>query len=220
MLRLFVVLLIVANAAYFAWTQGHLASLGLAPVSQAEPARMQAQIKPDAIRLLNNTEARRMETTTNTLAKPAECLQSPLLADNQASSVRAALDALPVGSWTLEATNAPGRWIVYMGPYRDTDLLAKKKSELRGLGISYDTPQRDGLLPGISLGGHASQAEANQALNALRQKGARSARVAQELAPSQGQVLRLPVVDDTLRAQLDPVKAALGAQNLRNCTSE
>lgn len=219
MLRLFVVLLILANAAYFAWAQGYLAPLGLAPVSQAEPARMQAQIKPDAIRLLSNNEARRMEVPVSSLTKTAECLQSPLLTDAVASNVRTALDALPADSWTLDATDESGRWIVYMGPYRNPDVLAKKKSELRGLGISYDTPQRDGLLPGISLGGHDSQAQANQALNALKQKGARSARVAQEVAPSRGQVLRLPAVDDALRAQLEPVKTALGTQVLRTCKS-
>jgi hypothetical protein len=29
----------------------------------------------------------------------------------------------------------------------------------------------------------------------------------------------LPVVDDALRAQLEPVKTALGAQSLRSCKS-
>ncbi len=219
MLRLFVVLLILANAAFFAWTQGYLAPVGLAPVTQTEPARMDAQIKPEALRLLSNTEAGRMETSVNAPAKLAECLQSPLLTDNLASNVRTALEALPAGSWALETTDEPGSWIVYMGPYKNADTLAKKKSELRGLGISYDTPQREGLLPGISLGGHASQAEANQALNDLRKKGARSARVAQEVAPVKGQLLRLPVVDDALRAQLEPVRTALGAQSLRSCKS-
>jgi SPOR domain len=219
MLRLLVVLLFLANVAFFAWTQGFLASAGFAPQAQTEPARMDAQIKPDALRLLSNTEARRIEISASIPAKLAECLQSPLLTDNLASTVRTALEALPAGSWALEATDEPGRWIVYMGPYKTPDTLAKKKSELRGLGISYDTPQREGLLPGISLGGHASQAEANQALIDLRKQGARSARVAQEVAPVKGQLLRLPVVDDALRAQLEPVKTALGAQSLRSCKS-
>ncbi len=218
MLRLFVVFLVLANAAYFAWTQGYLVSLGLAPVPQSEPDRMQAQIKPDAIRLLNNTESRRIETPPATPTKPSECLQSPLLTDAQTSRLRAALDALPAGSWTLDAIDEPGRWIVYMGPYKDPNTLAKKKSELRGLGISYDTPQREGLLPGISLGSYPSQTEANQALTGLKQKGARSTRVAQELAPSKGQVLRLPELDDAVLAQLGPVKTALGAQSLLDCT--
>jgi hypothetical protein len=217
MLRFIVVLLILANAAYFAWTHGYLAPVGLAPVAQTEPGRMQAQIKPEALRLLSNTEAGRMETSISAPAKLSECLQSPLLTDSAASSVRDALQALPVGSWALESTDEAGRWIVYMGPYNNPDTLVKKKSELRGLGLSYETPQRESLSRGLSLSGHTSQAEANQALNTLRQRGVRTAKVAQEIAPSQGQVLRLPVVDDVLRAQLEPVKTALGAQSLRSC---
>lgn len=53
MLRLMIVLLVLANAGYFVWTQGYLGPLGLAPTEQAEPERLQAQIKPEALRLLN-----------------------------------------------------------------------------------------------------------------------------------------------------------------------
>jgi hypothetical protein len=53
MLRLVVWLLVLANAGYFAWSQGLLAPLGLAPVEQSEPERLQAQIKPGSLRLLN-----------------------------------------------------------------------------------------------------------------------------------------------------------------------
>lgn len=53
MLRLVIWLLVLANAGYFAWTQGYLAPLGLAPVEQREPERLQAQLKPEALRLLN-----------------------------------------------------------------------------------------------------------------------------------------------------------------------
>ncbi len=54
MLRLVIWLLLVANALYFAWTQGYLGSLGLAPTEQAEPQRLQGQIKPESLRLLND----------------------------------------------------------------------------------------------------------------------------------------------------------------------
>lgn len=54
MLRLVIVLLVLANAGYFVWTQGYLAPLGLTPTEQAEPERLQAQIKPEALRLLNS----------------------------------------------------------------------------------------------------------------------------------------------------------------------
>lgn len=53
MLRFVVGLLLIANALYFVWSQGHLAPLGLAPVDPSEPERLQAQIRPESLRLLN-----------------------------------------------------------------------------------------------------------------------------------------------------------------------
>lgn len=57
MLRLVIWMLVLANALYFAWTQGYLGSLGLAPAEQAEPERLQGQIKPESLRLLNGPKS-------------------------------------------------------------------------------------------------------------------------------------------------------------------
>jgi hypothetical protein len=227
MLRLIVVLLLLANGLYFAWTQGHLALFGLAPAPQTEPARMAQQIKPEAIRLLNPGEAKPVDSTANptssasnastTPAKPLECLQTPVLGERLAAVVRSALQSLPVDSWSMDSAEQAGRWIVYMGKYNDPEVLAKKKSELRRLDVTIDTLQNPKLEPGISLGGHTSAALANQELVVLNKRGVRTAKVVQEIVPAQGQILRLPAVDDTLRAQLEPVKTALGAVVLRTC---
>jgi hypothetical protein len=53
MLRWVIWLLVLANAGYFAWSQGHLGELGLGPTEQREPERIKAQIHPEALRLLN-----------------------------------------------------------------------------------------------------------------------------------------------------------------------
>lgn len=53
MLRWVIALLLLANAGYFFWTQGHLAPLGLQPTVEREPERLQGQIRPQAQRLLN-----------------------------------------------------------------------------------------------------------------------------------------------------------------------
>jgi hypothetical protein len=221
MLRFFVILLLLANGAYFAWARGYLALLGLAPTQQTEPARMQAQIKPDAVRLLGNNEVRRMEVAAATpppaTPKPPECLQSTLLDERLAKAVRTAAEGLPTGSWSLDEVQEPGRWIVYMGKYTAADVLAKKKAELRQLGVDYESLQISSLEPGISLGGHPSQAEATRELADLNKRGVRTAKVVQERPPVKGQVLRLPAVDDALRGQLDGVRTALGGAALRTC---
>ena len=50
--RFVLVLLLIANAGYFAWTSGWLRDWGLAPVTQTEPQRLARQIRPEAMRLL------------------------------------------------------------------------------------------------------------------------------------------------------------------------
>ena len=46
-----VVLLLVANVAWFAWSQGWLRVLGLAPTVQAEPERLERQVRPESLTL-------------------------------------------------------------------------------------------------------------------------------------------------------------------------
>ena len=52
MLRWLVLVLLLANAGYFAWSQHWLGSLGWAPVSESEPDRLRQQIEPEALRIL------------------------------------------------------------------------------------------------------------------------------------------------------------------------
>ena len=51
MLRFFVLVLLLANAGYYAWSQGLLLEWGLAPASQSEPQRLAQQIHPELLRV-------------------------------------------------------------------------------------------------------------------------------------------------------------------------
>lgn len=218
MLRFLVLLLILANGVYFAWAGGWLASLGYAPAQQTEPLRLQTQIKPEAIRLLNANEAKRAEALASAPPqKPSECLQSSLLDTAQASAVRSAAASLPANAWQLENMVEPARWIVYMGKYTSADALEKKKIELRGLNVSYDSLKNTTLEPGLSLGLYPTQALANAGMAVLVQRGVRTGKVVQEAPERTGQILRLPAVDEALRSQLDGLKSAVGASGLSVC---
>jgi hypothetical protein len=63
MLRLIVLLLVLANAGYFAWSQGLLAPWGIAPAQQAEPQRLAQQIKPQALRIVVGEPAGRTDAS-------------------------------------------------------------------------------------------------------------------------------------------------------------
>lgn len=217
MLRLIVLLLLLANGVFFAWSQGLLLAWGLGPAQQAEPQRLQQQVRPDSIRVLRRDELRQVEAFAAQAPRPPECLQSPTLDESQLALVRGALGSWPAGSWTLESVSEPARWIVYMGKYSDVEQVARKRAELRQLGITFEPLANPELEPGLSLGGYSSEAAAGTRLNALVERGVRTARVVQERPEQRGQRLLLPAVDDNLRLRLDELKKVLATKPLRPC---
>jgi hypothetical protein len=217
MLRLAVLVLLLANAGYSAWSHGLLAVIGAAPAQQSEPQRLAQQIQPEALRILSPEEARRLDTVAAQAARAAECLQAGLLADSQVTALKQALDAWPAGSWKFDAGAEPARWIIYMGRYDTAEHVARKKAELRQLGVSFEAVGNPALEPGLSLGGFATQQAATQQLQVLAQKGVHTAKVVQERAESHGQLLRLAAVDDALRPRLDELKTALAGKPLQPC---
>lgn len=216
MLRLIVLLLLLANGAYFAWAQGLLAAWGVGPAQQSEPHRLAQQIRPGALKILSSDEARRVDVAS-TAPRPAECLQAGPFEDAQVASLRASLGPLPAGSWTLEQTVDPARWTVYMGKYPNVEAVNKKKGELRYLGVSFQALVNPALEPGLSLGGFKTEEEANEQLNQLAQRGVRTARVVVERPEVRGQQLKFPVVDEALRPRLDDLKTVLAGKPLRAC---
>jgi hypothetical protein len=243
MLRLTVIVLLLANAGYYAWSQGHLAEWGLAPAPQGEPQRLQQQIRPEAVRLAGepvrpparpasvaatvpepsaaqaSAEAPPASVPATEPARPAgECLQAGVFDEEQANALRRAAAALPQGSWSLQRTAIPGRWMVYMGKFADADALAKKRAELRELGISYDRPSNASLEPGLSLGRFSTEEAAQRGLGNLAAKGVRSAKVVQERPDTPGYQLRLPSVDDALRSQLEVLRPAMAGKTLKPCS--
>ncbi|MDB5860109.1 MAG: hypothetical protein JWQ76_3798 [Ramlibacter sp.] len=217
MLRLIVLLLLLANGGYFAWSQGYLLPWGVGPLQQAEPQRLAQQIKPEAIRVLKADDLKRAETAAAQTPRPPECLATAALDDSAVTSLRPVLDTWPAGSWSFEPLVEPARWIIYMGKYAGVEQVARKRAELRQLGISFEAPANPELEPGLSLGGFTSEAAANQQLQALADGGVHTARVVQERPEQRGQRLVLAAVDDNLRPRLDELKAPLNARPLKAC---
>ena len=232
MLRLLVLLLVLANASYYAWSHGLLAAYGFAPTSQTEPQRLAQQIKPDALRILTPAEGRKLEgalpampqsvasaTATASTSTATECLQVGLFNEEQTVVLKERLvSALPAGSWTLDAVLEPARWLVYMGKYSSAEAVAKKKSELRGMGVSFAALSNASLEPGLSLGNFKTQADADAELARVAKKGVKTAKVIQDRAEQRGQKLKLPSVDAALRSQLDAIKPQLAGKAFQACS--
>lgn len=238
MLRLALIALLLANAGYYAWSQGLLKDWGFAPQEQAEPQRMNQQIKPETLQILRVNPGKTSASSSSSPSSPAsgaaapvadaassaaptpgdsaECLQAGVFDERQAEALRSAAAALPAGSWVLDPTAVPGRWMVYMGRFEDLEALDKKRAELRARKVDHD--RAGGTLEyGLSLGRFSSSEAAERELANLAGRGVRTARVVQERPDAPGFTLRLPAVTDALRPQLDALRPAMAGKALRAC---
>lgn len=84
MLRLLVLLLLLGNAGYFAWSHGTLAPYGFGPAVQSEPQRLAQQLRPEALRILTPPEARQLESAPGSATRPALSAPVPTTAVSSA----------------------------------------------------------------------------------------------------------------------------------------
>jgi hypothetical protein len=244
MLRALVALLLLANGVFFMWSQGHLALVGWVPHDPREPQRLQLQIKPEQVRLLNGqsplqtppepgpvgeTPAPSAPLATPKAPEPAgaagvayptrSCWQASGFTAGQAETLRAALAPLdlPPGSWQLRENRDPARWLVYMGPFDDPLQLEGKRAELLALRFDFHPVDSPGLAPGLSLGQYATEEKARLALQNAQREGIRTARVVLEQTESVRFTLRLPIALDSERQAVADLGPALAGQSLQAC---
>lgn len=215
MLRLFALVMLLANAGYFAWSQGHLRALGWGPVEQREPERLVGQVGADKLRLegATPTPATPSPTPTTTAAEATACHAVAGLNPAQATAVTTALGGagLDDKQWTMDESVLPERWIVYVGKFPSTDLLNRKKTELRSLRVEFRDVNAPALQPGLALGTYSTEAAAQTALQELGRSGVRSAKVTKEREEQRSVTVRLPALSEAERVRVEPlVQQAVG----------
>jgi hypothetical protein len=227
MLRLLVLLLVLANAAFFAWSVGWLDDVtGVRAIGDREPERLARQVHPESIRILppggpaasgataaSSSVGARVATTVADAATTPACLETGPLNPTQFATVEALLQmGLPSGSWTHLKSERPALWMVYMGKFNDAETMTKRQDELRRLKVEYEilrTPSD--LAPGLSLGRFEIRSNANNLLEQLTLGGVRNARVIEAVPASATHVLRVDKPTATIAAQLAALRAdALG----------
>ncbi|MBX3608460.1 MAG: SPOR domain-containing protein [Hydrogenophaga sp.] len=151
---------------------------------------------------------------------PTTCWQASGFGSDQAELLRAELRllGLPDGGWQLSEARSPGRWIVYMGRYDNNDQAARKKAELRELGIDFRDVNTQGLAPGLALGTFSSEEAADEGLQQVTRRGVRTARVVQERAESVSFNLRLPAITEAQRLRIESLGPAMAGRSLQRCS--
>jgi hypothetical protein len=187
MLRTLVVVLVLANLAFWAWTNGALEIIGMAPANEREPARLNLQVRPEAVRVLSPAAAASALRVASApplppaVAPAVTCLEAGPFA---AAEVMAAEDALAGASlagarWARVSTSIPAQFAVVLGPFDNRDAMQKKRAELERLkqaADELDLPGTNSQL-GLALGRYDSSAAADAALASLAKSGVRSAKV-------------------------------------------
>lgn len=217
MLRAIVLLLLLANAGFWAWRQGWLEPLhgviGARPEGEREPERLALQVKPDRIRLLPAAAARPEPASAAPApaasAPATACLEAgPYSAAEFAAAEGALKAALPEGSWSVHELTPS--WWVAMGPFAESELLQKKRAELRRRSIAPELASAEpGSAPLLVISRHDNRAAADDELTALVERGVRTARVVSATVPLR--MLRVAQASEAQQATL----AALPADPLR-----
>ena len=163
-------LLLLGNAALFGYAQ-------LGGASSGESMRGHEPLQADKVRLLGIAPPAKPK-----IAKPAPqvCLEWGAFDADQLAGVRQALDSLQLGGKLSEreVIGNPRYWVL-IPPLKSPQEADKKLSQLKDLGVEEMAlvQDNDKLRNAISLGIFSSEEAAKKHLDALREKGVRSAKV-------------------------------------------
>lgn len=222
MLRALVLLLLLGNLAFFAWTQGWL---GPAPRSaEREPWRVQAQVNPELLTVLPSAKASAALKAARAAAQV--CLEagpfSGPAADFDVGAAEAALAAaqLPSNAWVRLGGAPPLVWLVYAGRYPEAPLRRAREADLRKLGLEFELIEAPAdLAPGLVLSRHATRSEAQGWLEARGSAKLRGVRLVQLPTPPATYRLRVPRADAEQAERIKALPADVVAGGFRPCAA-
>lgn len=195
MLRLFFVVLLLANALVFAYHQGHLNDL---VKHGREPARLQRQMNAESIRLISAAELQAAQNLPN-------CVELGNFSAADARRVEPQLAALLPGSEPArrELVEASSH-MVLVPPQGGRAAAEKRAAELRELGVTdfYVIQENSPHRWGISLGVFKSEEGARTHLAAVTRQGVQSAQIVEHR-------MNMPQVAFQLRGEPPALHAAV-----------
>jgi hypothetical protein len=217
MLRGLVVILLLANAAFFAWTQGWLDSVvGVRASDDRDTQRLARQVRPEAVRVLPAQEP--------VLPKPVtRCLEAGPFDLAQASAAEAALAANPAasalaGRVSRLSTETPGVWIIAVGRAAPHEAQLKKLAELKRLDIAVEPVKpASGTDETLSIGKFDTQAAAKAALEQFAARGVHTGRVIEISPASEAIQLRVDKATPPEATALEALPEGTAGKGFVNC---
>ena len=215
-MRTLVLLLVLANAVFFAWAR-YVAP----PEAAADPVPLGRQIEPQKLKVIAPADLPPVAARPAPAPVVLKCIEwgSFTLAD--ASQAQAALEPLQLGERLAQRrTEESAGWWVFIPPQGSRPAAQKKAAELKALAVDdYFVVQDEGPYRwALSLGVFRSEEAAQARLTALRAQGVRSAQVGSRETTISKVWLQVKAVDAGLYARLKEVARGVEGSELRECT--
>ena len=219
MLRTLVIALLLANAAFFAWTQGWLDTVvGAATHAEREPQRLGQQVRPEAVRLLPAPVALAAS------APPAtRCLEAGPFDSTEVVAAEAALAVSPAASalaarWSRLSTDTPGAWMIAVGRAAPHEAQVKKITELNRLGVAVEAMKvASSADETLSLGQFDTLAAAQEALARFAARGIRTGQIVEVTPPATAHRLRFDAATTPEAATLEALSLNTPGKTFTAC---
>lgn len=211
-MRVFLLLLVLLNVGFVAWSQYW------APPASGESHLVEQQLNRESIRILTPAQvaAGRREP-----AKVVACMEFGGFSGADAPRVEEQLAALALGTrLSQHRVDETAGWWVFMPPQAGREGAQKKVAELKRLGVQeffilQDDPK---FQFAISLGVFRTEEAARARLEALRASGVRTAQVGRRAMAVQRVTWEIRAVDESTLAALAALKTEFAAAELKECT--
>ena len=220
-MRLFFLLLLLANLAFFAWARY------FSPIdASADPLPLARQIDPGKLKILapasKPAAGAPADAVPAAATASAGCLEwgSFTLAD--LPKAQKALEPLALGERLAERrTEELAGWWVYIAAQGNRPGALKKAAELKALGVDdYFVVTDEGPYRwAVSLGVFRNEEAAQARLAALREKGVRSAQVGARETTVPKVWLQVKGIDGALEARFRDIARQVEGSDLRACAS-
>lgn len=243
MLRLLVLVLLLANLGYYAWTAGHLEGLVSRAPGPREPERLQRQVRPEIVQIEAGPASPRAASpaaasapapqeapaspasalpASAVAAAPTVCLEIGPYTEAEYAGVEATVaQALQGADWSVRREERGGVFLVYLGKYPSREALLRRQEELRAAGIrAEEVRSSPELEPGLSLGRFTSRDGAERRALDLAGRGVRAARVLTITPPAVRVQVRIPAADAALHSRLDSLAPRLQGRRASPCGAD
>ena len=206
-------LLVAANVGLFAW------AYALAPPDPGTDGRPLAnQLDPRQIRIVSPQE---LAAAPAPRPAPAACVEWGTFTLGAAPRAEQALEPLALGArLASRRSEETAHWWVFIPPPKDGKAGAQKLvNELKNVGLDdYHVMQEEGKMRwAVSLGLFSTEAGAQGRLEAVREKGVRSAQAGPRETVVPKLSLQVKEADAPIRSKLAEIAQQFPGSELRDC---